>query len=54
MASAVKKHQTKSLSLFHSSTGPGKDFEKRLALLHKVSIRSFCLRQGGWRGICFA
>jgi hypothetical protein len=38
MASAVKKHQTESLSLLHSSAGPGKDFERRLALLRKVNI----------------
>ena len=38
MASAVKKHQTNSLSLLHSSAGPGKDFERRLALLRKGNI----------------
>jgi hypothetical protein len=52
MASAVKKHQTKSLSLLHSSAGPGKIFEKRLALLRKVNIShlveaSACVRVAG-------
>jgi hypothetical protein len=52
MASAVKKHQTESLSLLHSSAGPGKDFEKRLALLRKVNIShlveaSACVRAAG-------
>jgi hypothetical protein len=52
MASAVKKHQTESLSLLHSSAGPGKKFEKRLALLRKVNIShlveaSACVRAAG-------
>jgi len=38
MEAAVKRHQTDSLSLLHSSAGPGKDFERRLTLLRKGNI----------------
>ncbi len=38
MSAAVQKHKTDSLSLLHSSSGPGKKFETRLALLRKSNI----------------
>ena len=52
MSDAVKKHQTDSLSLLHSSADPGNMFEKRLALLRKTNISllleaSACVRAAG-------
>ncbi len=38
MSAAVQKHKTNSLSLLRSSSGPGKKFETRLALLRKLNV----------------
>jgi hypothetical protein len=52
MSDAIKKHQTDSLALLHSSAGPGKMFEPKLALLRKMNVSlmmeaSVCVRAAG-------